>query len=187
MYISRPTKSMIGHDMRILGIDPGAKGALGIIDTDKRQVAAYNIPIQRVDRSTKTATYLDANKLAARINLAGPFDEVWIEDVHSMPTDGHVGAFTFGMNKGALIATVELCGYQLDTKRLHLTHPSIWKKRLGLTRDKSKTKEFARKLFRDCKFATSNEGKCEALLIALYGVLQHEVPSYSFSDFTKQG
>jgi hypothetical protein len=92
------------------------------------------------------------------------------------------------MNKGALVATVELCGYKLDTPQLRFIHPSMWKRRIGVGRDKNQTKQFARQVFRDCKLATSNEGKCEALLIALYGVLHHGSIPHVLSDMsTKQG
>lgn len=169
--------------MRVIGIDPGSKGAIAFIDSDKGTCGAWALPTKQRLKSKRSTTELDVNGLRQIIEAKiGPVDEVWIEDVHSMPTDGHVGAFSFGMNKGALVAVVELLGYEVDEKTLKYVHPSVWKPALKVTADKAATKKFARLLFAQCKQATSNEGKCEALLISLYGVLQSTSPSWPMTD-----
>jgi hypothetical protein len=169
--------------MRIAGIDPGSKGAIAFIDTASGECGAWSLPVKQRLKSTRATTELDVNRFTEIIKTEiGPLDEVWIEDVHSMPTDGHVGAFTFGMNKGALVACVELLGYKVDDETLKYVHASVWKSTLNVTADKAATKKVARLLFRECKQATSNEGKCEALLITLYGVLQHGSPAWPLTD-----
>ncbi|MBT8411273.1 MAG: hypothetical protein KJP02_05690 [Octadecabacter sp.] len=172
--------------MRIIGIDPGSKGAVALIDTDKREFCAFNLPVRKRVKASRTTTELDAKALHAILERMGPVDEIWIEDVHSMSTDGHVGAFSFGMNKGALVACVDLLSCNVEGNRGKYIHPSVWKPALNVTADKNKTKQTARLLFREAKNATSNEGKCEALLIALYGVLQHTSPSWPMTDVTDQ-
>lgn len=169
--------------MRIVGIDPGAKGAVAFIDTDAAECGAWSLPVKKRLKASRATTELDANGLSWIIKTKiGPVDEVWIEDVHSLPSDGHVGAFSFGMNKGGLVAVVELLGYKVDDGTLNYVHPSVWKPALHVSSDKSATKKVARLLFRECEIATSNEGKCEALLIALYGILQHGSPPFPLKD-----
>ena len=169
--------------MRIAAIDPGAKGAIAFIDTAKAECGAWSLPVKKRLKATRATTELDANRFRWIVETKiGPVDQIWIEDVHSMPTDGHVGAFSFGMNKGALVACVELLGYKVDNDTLKYAHASVWKPALSVTADKAATKQVARLLFRECKQATSNEGKCEALLIALYGVLQRGSPPFPLKD-----
>lgn len=169
--------------MRIVGIDPGSKGAIAFIDTITGECGAWSLPVKQRLKSTRTTTELDHTGLRSIIETKiGPLDQIWIEDVHSLPTDGHVGAFSFGMNKGGLVAVVELLGYKVDDGTLNYVHPSVWKPALNVSSDKSATKKVARLLFRECKVATSNEGKCEALLIALYGILQRGTPSWPMTD-----
>lgn len=168
--------------MRIIGIDPGSRGAIAFIDSNEGVCGAWVLPTKQRLKSKRATTELDACKTKDILVGIGACDEIWIEDVHSMPTDGHVGAFTFGMNKGALVACVELLGYNVDDETLKYVHPSVWKPALNVSSDKAATKKVARLLFRECKLATSNEGKCEALLIALYGVLQHGTPSWPMTD-----
>lgn len=177
----------MGPQMRIAGIDPGSKGAIAFINTETGECGAWSLPVKKRLKATRATTELDANACFALLRDHGPFDEVWIEDVHSLPTDGHVGVFSFGMNKGGLVAVVELLGYNIDDETLKYVHASIWKPALNVSSDKAATKKVARLLFRECKRATSNEGKCEALLIALYGVLQHGTPSWPMADVSSSG
>lgn len=169
--------------MRIAGIDPGAKGAFAFIDTTTSECGAWPLPVKFREKTSRTTTELDAKEFTALLRKHGPFDEVWVEDVHSMPSDSPLTAFSFGMNKGSLVACIELMGYDFkDDGALKYVHASVWKPALKVSSDKAKTKQVARLLFREAKSATSNEGKCEALLIALYGVLQRTSPSWPMTD-----
>lgn len=91
-----------------------------------------------------------------------------------MPSDGHVGAFSFGDSKGTLKGVAWGAGVAL-----HFVSPAVWKRNLRCTSDKNQTKARARQLLGPRAGPTafkrlgalSTEGKCEAGLIALYGLL----------------
>ena len=147
----------------ILGIDPGLKGALAFIDKN-RNLFTYDMPVERRKNGKK---YILGDQLAILIKQHRPI-EAWIEDVYSSPQMGVVSAFTFGEGKGTLVGVLAALG--VPTR---FVVASVWKRQLGLTADKGRAKELARALYPKRKPLLSNEGKCEATLIATYGLLSH--------------
>lgn len=157
--------------MKFVGIDPGSKGAIVLLDPDTERMTAWNIPILKMAKATKTQNVIDAVEFYRILRDECGYGEddnchVFIEDVHSMPTDGHVGAFTFGMNKGALLALVQILQGPYT-----MVHASKWKGDMRCSADKNHTKRVARSVFPDCLKEMTNEGKHEAALIALWGML----------------
>lgn len=155
--------------MRSVGIDPGSKGAIVLLDSDRGTLKAWNLPIITEQRATTTKKVLDAVKFLDILEECGvgePDCQVHLEDVFSMPTDGHVGAFTFGMNKGALVACIMAMGSEIN-----YVQPRKWKSDMGCTSDKHQTRKVAQGLLPDAKKALTNEGKHEAALIALWGLI----------------
>jgi hypothetical protein len=153
--------------MRTIGIDPGQKGAIVLLDTEKSLVRAFNLPITSEKHKSVTKNVLDATAFERILVECRAVDaRVFFEDVFSMPHDGHVGAFSFGVNKGALLAVLALHRCSVS-----FVAPSKWKRDLGCTADKSQTKRVCQRLFPDAKKELSNEGKREAALIALWGLL----------------
>lgn len=153
--------------MRTIGIDPGQKGALVLLDTDRSLVRAFDIPITAEKHKTVTKNVVDAvafNRIL--VECAATEAGVFFEDVFSMPSDGHVGAFSFGMNKGALVALLSGHGCSIS-----FVAPSKWKSDLGCTANKKQTKGVCQRLFPLADKELSNEGKREAALIALWGLL----------------
>lgn len=145
--------------MTLLGVDPGFKGALAFL-ADERTVVAYNMPITKRPNGK---TYLDAEDIARLVEQHGP-SEAWIEDVYSSPQMGVTSAFSFGEGKGTLIGV--LAALRVPVR---FVSPARWKREMRLTAEKADAKQLARGIFG--KHALSNEGKCEAALIGLYGLL----------------
>lgn len=92
----------------------------------------------------------------------------YVERVHSMPKQGVVSAFTFGMGYG-LIRGV-LTGLGVATT---LVTPNEWKRALRVGADKREARVIAGRLFpmnaRD--FArVRDDGRAEAVLLAFYGL-----------------
>lgn len=92
-----------------------------------------------------------------------------IEDVHSMPGNGHVGAFTFGRSKGVLEGVCAGLGLPVTMVR-----PSTWKGALDLSSDKADSLEMARSLWpshAEVFARKKDDGRAEACLLAAYGAL----------------
>lgn len=131
----------------ILGIDPGATGAIAMICP---MVEVWPMPDTPHDLSALLRTFDAATT------------RVYVEAVHSMPGQGVASTFKFGMVYGQILGI--LAAYDL---RHTLVTPAKWKGALGLTgKPKSASKVLAQQLFGK---VASSEGKSEALLIAHWG------------------
>lgn len=152
--------------MTTLGIDPGFKGGLAFL-TDTRTAVAYNMP---VEKRPNGKTYLDPHETVRLIELHGPV-EAWIEDVYSSPQMGVTSSFSFGEGKGTLIGI--LAALRVPVR---LVSPAVWKREMRLSSAKDEAKRLARGIFGGPK-VLSTEGKCEAALIGLYGLLRRPATS----------
>lgn len=153
---------------QIIGIDPGANGAFARINPDKLTLRIWDMPMKQVTKSGKR----NEVDVAAILDML-PASEIevisYIEDVWSLPHDGHVGAFNFGdrygMVRGALLAS------DIILKRVR---PQSWKIKMGCPADKNGARALACELFPnhvDEFKRVKDDGRAEAALIALYGVL----------------
>ena len=155
----------------IIGIDPGRNGGI---------VGLTNGRINIIDKMPQQP----ADLWGYFINVLGiPMMEkekiyVFIEDVHSMPTDGSKSAFTFGRGLGWL--DMLLSHWDLHTTRII---PRKWQLYYGLSRGKEgdatgkETRHnYKKRILKEAKvLAPDRHGEnltlatCDAYLIALYG------------------
>lgn len=152
--------------MKILGIDPGTKGALSLIDTKKGTVEIEDMPVYKEGKRT----HVDGKMLGDFIEKWRP-DFAALERVSTRSKDGVVGAFTFGANYGAVLAVVQcmLVKYKLPT-------PAQWKRMQKLIgKPKEASHAAACRLYPHAsKLLTGPRGglkidRAEALLIADWG------------------
>jgi crossover junction endodeoxyribonuclease RuvC len=151
----------------ICGVDPGLSGAIAYIG--EHGVTVYDMPTRCVRVSGQERRRIDMAQLATIFELhEGDVSLTVIEEVHSQPHDGHVGAFSFGKAAGC----VEL-GAHFTGGRIELVAPSVWKTQLGLAgQDKNASRALAIKLFPSFAqlFArVKDDGRAEATLLAFYG------------------
>lgn len=153
-----------------LGVDPGQSGALALYNLETKQlVEVIDMPIkytrtsggkkQTIINGTELAFWLDMNKDLIRGAV--------IEDVHSMPRDGHVGAFKFGFNTGIVHGLINAQLIPIFT-----VTPSVWKMTLGLSHDKKLSNQKARVEFPNhlpSFLRAKDDGRAEAALLAKYG------------------
>lgn len=137
----------------VVGIDPGMKGAISVFHEDG-PITVHDLPVVN--------KMVDAKLLHLLISKIGP-DYVALENVHSLPRDGHVGAFKFGTVFGVCLGVAAQYPIELVT-------PQTWKKHHGLLRkDKEASRQLALRkwpaLAEDLKFK-KNADRAEALLIA---------------------
>jgi crossover junction endodeoxyribonuclease RuvC len=150
----------------ILGIDPGASGALAWIDDAGMLLAVEDMPAMDVSVGGKMRRRVSAPMLAALIRETMP-TRAYVERVAAMPGQGTASMFSFGFSAGLVDGV--LAGLNIPVTYVH---PAVWKKAAGLSADKGTARYRAAQLFPEqaAKFArVKDDGRAEAALIAQFG------------------
>ena len=140
----------------ITGIDPGLSGALAFLYDDGR-IEAFDAPV--VDNE------IDADALVRIIRERAPRLAI-VERGQSMPRQGVLSTFRYGVACGMLRAVIALCNVPY-----HLVSPRKWKTHFGLDADKERSRALAIRLWPGCGLfeRKRDHGRAEAALIARYG------------------
>jgi crossover junction endodeoxyribonuclease RuvC len=150
----------------ILGIDPGLRGALALLDLDKGTLEVEDVPT--IEAGTGSKRVLDEYKLAWWVdNKAKSISEALIERVSAMPGQGVVSMFSFGTTYGLLRGIV--AANFIPTR---LVTPNAWKSSLSVPAAKDGARARASQLFP--RYAplwarAKDDGRAEAAMIAYYG------------------
>lgn len=148
--------------MRTLGIDPGATGAIVLLE-DGQPIEWAEMPVAKIGSTT-------------RVNAAALTDfiasccctHVYVEAVHSMPKQGVASSFNFGHNVGTVMGVLGAMGLPHT-----LVTPQAWKKAAGLIgTDKDAARARAIQLWpkwRDLDRKGKGQALADAALIARYG------------------
>lgn len=147
--------------MKFIGIDPGVKGGIALIETSYLpKVKPDDVEVDKVVAWNMPQTTKDVFLLLSDIVDEGTY--AILEKVASSPQMGVVSAFTFGRGYGVL----EACLYASGC-RFEYVQPVKWQRVLGcLSRgDKNVTKAKAQQLFPKSVITHSI---ADALLIAEY-------------------
>ena len=149
----------------ILGIDPGLGGALALWHPDGVQIE---------DMPTVSGTSKRQVDESALANILRCFDieHAFYERVHSMPKQGVVSSFSFGVSFGVIrgaLAALSIPRTQVE--------PTTWKRAMGLVAGapKDASRHRAAELCPKSGhylLRRKDDGRAEALLIALYGARQ---------------
>ena len=151
----------------ILGIDPGASGALAWLSLTGELLAVEDMPAAAVTIGGKDRMRVSSAMLAALIRETMP-TAAFVEKVGAMPGQGTASMFSFGFSAGLVDGV--LAGLGIPTT--YVT-PQSWKRAAGLTSDKSAVRLRAAQLWPDMArhFArVKDDGRAEAALIARFGV-----------------
>lgn len=149
--------------MYVLGIDPGKKGGLVLLDQNGKVKLAESMP---KDLTGIYDLFLTCNSIAA-CNLV-----VAIEKAQAMPKQGVCSMFTIGVGYGALLMACEVIG----VKPVEI-NARTWKGEMiedkELRRDKNESIRLAEYLLPDLQLIPKGkrvpqDGIAEAALIALY-------------------
>lgn len=138
--------------MEFVGIDPGKKGGIAIID----------------GKDIKAEPFSEAGFVNILSNIKDGFCVV--EKVGAMPGQGVVSMFSFGQNFGFIQGVLQ--AYKIPYE---LVTPQKWKKEFSVTKDKNTSIEVVKRLFPDANLKASersrkdHDGMAEALLMAEYG------------------
>lgn len=148
------------------GIDPGLTGAFCVLDFQTYRLHLWDTPTISVKSVGSTVRKrCDPVKYAAIINHF-PLDRLIIEQVHSTPNDGHVGAFSFGKVTGIALGIAHGAGLTVRE-----VSPAKWKKDMLVPAHKEAAKARASDLFPECVSGWKralDHGRAEASIMALY-------------------
>lgn len=142
--------------MTYIGIDPGKKGALALLEVNGEEYRIRAVPFD-------VAAYLDA--LAG---IEGPA-KCALEHVGAMPGQGVTSMFSFGENFGIIQGLLTALHIPYE-----LVRPQKWKKVFSITSDKNSSVVVCKRLFpavtlrRSDRCRVDDDGIAEALLLAEY-------------------
>jgi crossover junction endodeoxyribonuclease RuvC len=152
--------------MKIMGVDPGASGALVILDTDDRSIVVIDMPATKVKRGPRTVNQVDAVALSLALQPYAGACTAAVEKVHSMPGQGVASTFSFGRAAGVLEGVLAALDIPFT-----LIPPQTWTKAMRLFGGKDGSRARAQELFPDQAhlFARKkDDGRADAALIACY-------------------
>jgi hypothetical protein len=155
-----------GTTMILLGIDPGAKGAIAIFKDNKTEVFSFN------------GNPLILDQILFKVKEENNFiAKAYIEKMHGMPMQGTSSTFKLGYNYGIAISLLEhyKIGYmEISTNTWQKAFGLIIKhddkdkgKKLKTSDKKKKSIEMANKLYPELNIG-KDDGKADALLILEY-------------------
>src|SRR5262249_22249662 len=153
-----------------LGIDPGVRGALAVVETADgaapRLVDAIDVPVAGV----KAKERVDVAAVCAFIVKHAP-QHAYVERAQAMPKQGASSGFKYGRAVGAIEAAITCCDIPLS-----IIEPSVWKRFHSLPGgEKESGRQRALQLFPAAHALLAlkrHHNRAEASLIALYGAKQ---------------
>lgn len=151
---------------RILGIDPGASGALVCLCTVTGMIEVYDMPAVEIRRGTRNVRQVNPAMVVDIIRQAKP-DQAFIEAVHAMPGQGVSSMFAFGRALGLLEGALAGCGVPFT-----LIPPREWTAAMRVKGGKDGSRNRAAELFpAHAKLFSrvKDDGRADACLIAAYG------------------
>jgi len=159
--------------MRVCGIDPGATGAICVLDShDPAHVALLDLKKKGVHEIYEWL----GNELPVyppKLN-----SKIWVEDIHSMYGMSAKSNFSFGRNLGTVLTIAELI---IDVTP-NTVAPKVWQKYIGVTAKgkaiKKQVAKIAQYLYPQAELHGKRggllDGRSDALMIAYYGLHNKE-------------
>lgn len=153
--------------MNTIGIDPGLKGSIAVLDDAGRLLELLDMPVRRVTRSKLD---LDERTLYRVLLAAGAFSaRVVVEEAFVMPKQGSSSGFKTGVGFGKILGTLAAMG-----AAYLIVRPQEWQRRLLGAVPKGESKEraalFASRLFPDADLGSrKSQDRADALCLAVYG------------------
>jgi|TARA_R100000664_G_scaffold14874_1_gene23273 crossover junction endodeoxyribonuclease RuvC len=151
--------------MTIIGIDPGASGALCFTNSEKKEIYTHKCHKLISGRRLTVSMALNAYKSKKAI--------VYIEKVHAMPHDGRSSLFKFGVNYGAWLGILNsVKGINKIVEVSPQKWMKFWENKIGEKLPKIK-KDRKNKLKEIASIYTERPAtlwNADAVLITMYGM-----------------
>lgn len=151
---------------RILGIDPGASGALVCLCTDTQKLEIFDTPTVTIKRGTRQVRQVNAYLLTEIVRELRA-DRAVVEAVHAMPGQGVSSMFAFGRALGVIEGV--LAGLNVP---ITLVPPAEWTKVMRVKGGKDGARNRAMEIYPlyAGQFArVKDDGRADATLLATYG------------------
>ena len=150
--------------MIVLGVDPGASGAVAVLGGGRRDLIDMPTALISVGKSQRKR--ISPELLAHELRSLMPVDVAYVEEVASMPRQGLSSTFTFGQAHGLVLGTLAALGVRIVRVR-----PQAWQ---NVVRGRGDPRPRALELYPH--FAAElkrkkDEGRADAILIAHAGLL----------------
>ena len=153
-----------GLGMIVLGIDPGASGAIARVDGNHVDVVDMPTGLIMVGKTKKNR--ISPEMLAHEIRALFPVDVCYIEEVGAMPRQGVSSVFTFGQAHGMLLGAIAMAGVRIVRIR-----PQLWQKTVSARGDpRPRALELYPQMVGELK-RKKDEGRADAILIAHAGLI----------------
>ena len=151
-----------------LGIDPGASGAIAVLNQEGHLVAVIDMPVFDVLVGKAIKRRVSPELLSGEIEPYVRGDSVaWLEQVSARPGQGVSSMFAFGESFG--IVKGVLGAHRVPTR---MVTPSTWKKAMLLNASKDGSRAKAIQLWPEHASMfkrVKDDGRAEACLIAEFG------------------
>lgn len=152
--------------MKILGCDPGASGALVVLDTQTNTLTVMDMPVVEIKRGTRNVRQVSAQHVADCLFNLG-IEHAVVEKVGAMPGQGVSSMFAFGRAAGVLEGV-------LAALRIPTTYvtPQEWQKHMRVVGGKDGARNRASQLWPTQSqyfIRKKDDGRADAALIAGYG------------------
>lgn len=159
----------------IIGVDPGASGAIAIIESTGKLVHVFDMPSVEIVSGGRAKRRVSPEMLAAELRLYADQGAVaYLEQVGAMPGQGVSSMFAFGQAFGIVLGVMAGLAIPCQT-----VTPAKWKKDLKLNGGKDAARAKAAQIWpgQAGEFKrVKDDGKAEAALIAAWGL---DVTNYS--------
>ena len=163
--------------MLIAGIDPGANGAIAVLDSENPD----SVELLDLKKNTIFEVF---DWMEGEISSFSP-GEIWIEDIHSMYGMSAKSNFGFGKNLGIVTTIAEIIQGEAPRRfktTIKTVTPKIWQKYIGVTAKgkaiKQQVSKIAQYLYPQAELHGKRggllDGRSDALMIAYYGLHNEE-------------
>ncbi len=153
----------------ILGIDPGAHGAIAVMDEAGDLIEVHDMPVIKIKVGKTMRDRVSAHGVRDILSLM-EIKMAVLERVGGMTGQSASAAFTFGYGCGEVAGLLIGLGVPIT-----FITPQRWKKGFGLSADKGSARQRAMQLWpkKSASFARlKDDGRAEAALIARFSVKQ---------------
>ncbi len=149
----------------VVGVDPGAGGAIALLDHTCELQDVADMPTVEVGGRRRVS----AQEFAAILAKWTPALAI-IERVGPMPKQGVAGMFAFGYSAGVLEGAFAAAGISVL-----FVAPITWKRGMGVTANKGSSRQAAQRMWpkHSSEFSRArDDGRAEAALIGAYHIMQ---------------
>lgn len=146
--------------MKVMGVDPGLKGAIAVWDGDVLEIDDVpSVPARSRGNEVNVPQLIEYVKY-----LSDGCHICYFEWNSSMPRQGVASTFKFGVTTGIMLGIISVY-----VPRIERVTSQSWKKKMKLTKDKQYSINRAIQLFPQYHGLFTRPDRAEAALLAHYG------------------